>query len=81
MSMDRVDRKVFLELRRVIGNPKLKDGEFLEWSTSPMQPRPGETVVRFQDGPLAGVYCQVPDGAVKDRNAVVSIETEKESAP
>jgi hypothetical protein len=62
MSIAAVERKIIEELREVIGNPKLRNKDLLEWSTGPITPQDGETVVRL---PGLLVYCAFPTSADK----------------
>ncbi len=56
MSLRTLERAILYGAQTVLQNAKLRQKDILEWSTSKVEPDPGEIVVRV---PNPGVYVAV----------------------
>lgn len=56
MSMATLERAILAELREVAKNPKIKQKDIMEWSTSEVKAQQGETLFFL---PVLHVYCAV----------------------
>ena len=56
VSLQTLEREILKELKIVANNPKLRNKDIMEWSTTPVEAHDGETLYHL---PKLGIHCAV----------------------